>query len=323
MSDVRFKKEALTGPHADALDKAFGAKNSFWKFTPGNLLMPSFFEDIAGQILDASVREDDVWLISYPRTGSTWTQEMVWLIGNELDFEQARKTIQQLRAPMIELSTYFAEYTNFIAGYGNSVEIVENWPTPRFIKTHLPVEFLPTQMHKVKPKIIYVARHPKDLCVSYYHHCQLMHHMDIGFEEFAELFINDTVPLGAVFDHYLGYWAMRDDPNVLFIMYEDLKKDTGAGIRRIAEFMEKSLSDDEVDKLEDFLSVENMRKNPGCNMAPILDSLMGENYLEKTGKSFIRKGKVGDWKTHMSPDLSRRFDEWIRRKTEGTGLSFD
>lgn len=34
--------------------------------------------------------------------GSTWLQEMVWLIANDLDFDKAKGTIQQLRAPMIE-----------------------------------------------------------------------------------------------------------------------------------------------------------------------------------------------------------------------------
>lgn len=34
--------------------------------------------------------------------GSTWVQEMVWLIANNLDFERASTTIQQIRAPLIE-----------------------------------------------------------------------------------------------------------------------------------------------------------------------------------------------------------------------------
>lgn len=36
---------------------------------------------------------------------------------------------------------------------GDSVSLVEQLPSPRFIKTHLPLELLPTQIHTVKPKV--------------------------------------------------------------------------------------------------------------------------------------------------------------------------
>lgn len=39
--------------------------------------------------------------------------------------------------------------------------------------------------------------------------------------------------------------------------------------------------------------------------------------------SFLRKGEVGDWKTHFSEELSRAFDEKFMEKLNGTGLHFD
>lgn len=44
--------------------------------------------------------------------GSTWVQEMVWLIGNNFDFESASNTIQQIRAPSIEY--VFNSFKNII-----------------------------------------------------------------------------------------------------------------------------------------------------------------------------------------------------------------
>lgn len=52
------------------------------------------------------VRDDDVWIISYPKTGTTWMCEMVWLLNNKLDFELARKIHQNDRVPFIELVYY-------------------------------------------------------------------------------------------------------------------------------------------------------------------------------------------------------------------------
>ena len=39
--------------------------------------------------------------------GSTWAQEMIWLLGNNLDFEGA-KQIQQIRSPLLELTAIFS-----------------------------------------------------------------------------------------------------------------------------------------------------------------------------------------------------------------------
>lgn len=147
--------------------------------------------------------------------------------------------------------------------------------------------------------------------------------MNCTFEEFCDLLLHDMVPLGSVWKHYLTYWAKRDEPNFLFLKYEDLKKDTPAAIRQIANFMEKSLTDEQVDSICEFLSFDNMKKNPGVNLASILDKYVETNDLKKNGNSFIRKGQVGDWKNFMTPELSKQFDDWIETNTKGTGLSFN
>lgn len=59
----------LTGPHADKLDEIFGIKNSFYEFSPGRCVMPPYFQTVGEEVLNATVREDDVWLVSFPRTG--------------------------------------------------------------------------------------------------------------------------------------------------------------------------------------------------------------------------------------------------------------
>lgn len=105
----------------NSIDECFGAKNCLLQYGVGKCLLPPYYEAIAQDILDAEVRKDDVWVLSYPKTGisvfdnallfflyiifvigSTWLQEMVWLIGNNLDFTTAENTLQQIRAPLIE-----------------------------------------------------------------------------------------------------------------------------------------------------------------------------------------------------------------------------
>lgn len=122
---------------------------------------------------------------------------------------------------------------------------------------------------------------------------------------------------------HLGFWNKRHDPNMLIIKFEDMKKDLPAMVRRTADFLGKTLSEEQVDKLCDHLSFQNMKSNRAVNLDAILERSFGKSFLEQTNLRFIRKGEVGDWKNYMSDDLSRRFDQWAEQNMKGTGLSFD
>ncbi|CAG9759670.1 unnamed protein product [Ceutorhynchus assimilis] len=321
----------------------------------GKCLLPPYFDNFHQKILDASVREDDIWLVSFPRTGSTWCQEMIWLIRNNLDFETAQTTIQQLRAPLIESSIVLFEYIDSIpikddmtiprfsrmnlpldllpsplqkeksklaSLFTDSVSFVEDLPSPRCVKSHLPLELLPEEILKKKPKMIYTMRNPKDLCISYYFHCQMIHKIYVEFDIFCDWFLNGLLPIGSIFDHYFSFWNKRDDLNILIINYEDMKIDTKETVKRIASFMERSLSDEDVDNICEFLSFQNMRDNKACNLQILVDNRQGNDFYNKSGIHFIRKGIVGDYINYMSPEMIEKFDKWIEKNTRGTDLKF-
>lgn len=46
------------------------------------------FKAYAETIKNFSVRKDDVWVVSFPKTGTTLTAEMVTLLLSDLDYEQ-------------------------------------------------------------------------------------------------------------------------------------------------------------------------------------------------------------------------------------------
>jgi hypothetical protein len=56
----------------------------------------------AKKIKNFEVFDDDVWVISFPKCGTTWTQEMVWLLNNDLDYETALSVGHERRFPFIE-----------------------------------------------------------------------------------------------------------------------------------------------------------------------------------------------------------------------------
>ena len=48
------------------------------------------------------------------------------------------------------------------------LEQIKSLPSPRFLSTHIPYQYLPLQLKNGTGKIIYVQRNPKDLYVSGY-----------------------------------------------------------------------------------------------------------------------------------------------------------
>lgn len=67
-----------------------------------SITMPRAYEQFIESIWNIDVYEDDTWVITYPKCGTTWTQEAVWQICNGVDIEGKGKTPLQQRFPFIE-----------------------------------------------------------------------------------------------------------------------------------------------------------------------------------------------------------------------------
>lgn len=75
----------------------------------------------------------------------------------------------------------------------NSFDLVENLPRPRFVKSHLHYSLLPEGLkNENSPKMIYVARNPKDACTSFYHHSCLLDGYKGNMEDFVDAFTSEN-----------------------------------------------------------------------------------------------------------------------------------
>jgi Sulfotransferase domain len=118
------------------------------------------------------------------------------------------------------LSRITGVLTNFP---GDSIDKIEQLQRPRHIKSHLTKSLLPDQLWTTKPKIVYVARNPKDVVISFFHHYRNI----VGYrgtkEDFIEAFLNDSIIYSPFFEHILDFWKVRHENYVLFLTYEDMK----------------------------------------------------------------------------------------------------
>nr|CAH0099007.1 unnamed protein product [Daphnia galeata] len=288
------------------------------KSQPGGFLLTNGYARHAKEISRFQPRSDDVWVVTYPKCGTTWTQELVWMILNNCD-PIGSKAPLLIRSPflefpyMIPVNTVPQDHTMML-----TLDKVEKMPSPRVIKSHLPFYLLNPKLLDTC-KVVYIARNPKDVIVSYFYHHKLIefHNFTGDVEKFAQYFMDDELLFSPFFPHIIDAWNKRHNPNMLFLFYEDLKKDLLGEIRKVATFLGKSLSEEQLTGLREHLKFDKFSKNESVNME-MVRKLGGIN----PDGHFIRKGKTGDWKNHFGPELNQRIDEWIEKNLSGTDLKF-
>lgn len=272
-------------------------------------MLPIFVEKIIDEVENFETDESDVWVVSFPRSGTTLTQEMVDLVNSEGNF---------IRTQLYSLEDRFP-YFEYV--YPGIKDIKEKKP-PRLIKSHLPLRLLPRSVREGKAKIIYIARNPKDTCVSYFHFVQLLKPMfrfNGNFDDFFDRFIHDKVPYGPWWRHVKEFWEIKDSPNVLFLYYEDIVEDLAGTVVTIAEFLGKKLHPMEINLIADHCSFDNMKKNHRVNYSWWKEL----GIADKSGQDFIRKGKVGDWRDVFDEKKNLRVETMKHLKLNETGIKFN
>ncbi|XP_046737700.1 luciferin sulfotransferase-like [Diprion similis] len=322
--------ELFSGELLDLMRKVYNDPNISDMVKFDGVTMPEQYEKLADAVENFQVRDDDIWVCSFPKTGTTWTQEMVWCIANNLDYGRGRVPLKD-RFPNLEVSVH-ADFPEIVASNPDiqipeavvdSIKYIANSPSPRFIMTHLPFNLLPRQLRtgEKKPKIVYVVRNAKDTCISSYHYLRTLEDLQGSFEDWCNLFLQDAVMYGPFWKHVLGYWEKRTEGNLLFLKYEDMKQDLPGVIKKTATFLGKNFTTDQLLSLTEHLSFENMRANPATNNEDLIRRIKKVTRSTVDGK-FMRCGEMNQWKFEMSPDIIERFDRWTRENLKGTGLYF-
>lgn len=66
------------------------------------VMIQKYMDLFAERVKNMEVYEDDVWVVTFPKCGTTWTQEMVWLVNNNLNYEKALELNLNDRFPFLE-----------------------------------------------------------------------------------------------------------------------------------------------------------------------------------------------------------------------------
>jgi sulfotransferase family protein len=221
-----------------------------------------------------AVLPDDVFLVSYPKSGNTWCR---FLIAN-LAYPQRNPdwgNIDQLiPGPEVATKRFF-----------------QRMQRPRIIHSHDPFD----PRYK---QVIYIVRDPRDVALSQYHHHQKRKLIDESypFDKFLPRFLaGETNEHGSWKQNVAGWLAARyGDPRFLLLRYEDMIACPQSELGRVAEFLGVAATPQDLARSVEQSSPERMRQLEKINA--------DKNALTKGTRQdlpFVRTAKFGNWKSEM------------------------
>ncbi|KAJ8022127.1 Sulfotransferase 1C2 [Holothuria leucospilota] len=312
---VQFRSRGISARETGVPEIPDHIKNFVFICDDGSVLPLTTPARFLPDIRQMEIRPSDVFVVSWPKSGTTWMQYIVSQIALGRDFADQNnlwKTHIFLEAP---------RHPNKLDESEGMYKIAEKLPSPRFLKSHLKLNLLPVRLLDSQAKIIYVARNPKDTAVSYFNYCRMNSLLPPykDWTEFFEYFLKGLLPYGDWFEHLLPWWEMRNEPNILFMKYEDMIKYPERTVRHVSKFLNKTLSEETLQDISKRSSFDVMKKSPTANP----DLMNIPIFYERDPVLFMRKGVIGDWKNYFTITQNERFDELYRRKMEGSYLDFD
>ncbi|XP_003803548.1 bile salt sulfotransferase-like [Otolemur garnettii] len=242
------------------------------------------------------IKDEDVLIITFPKSGTNWLIEILCLIHSKGDTKWVQSVPNWERSPWIEAENGFA--------------IATKKEGPRLLTSHLPIHLFPKSFSSSKAKVIYLIRNPKDVIVSGYFFWNSVNlaKKPKSVEQYLEWFMEGTVPYGSWFDHVRGWMSMRERENFLLLSYEELKQDTEGNIEKICQFLGKKVEPEELSLILKNSSFQAMKENKMSNF-----SMMKSHYLVHKNP-LMRKGVTGDWKNHFTVAQAEAFDKLFQEK---------
>jgi hypothetical protein len=234
---------------------------------------------------------DDVFLVSFPKSGNTWAR---FLVGN-LIFPDRPVTFANIHVSVPDpLNTSTRDF--------------DQMPRPRIIKSH---ECFDPRY----PRVIYIVRDPRDVVVSEYHYHRKVRLIadELPMETFVERFMaGETDPHGwwahgSWGQNVLTWLNTREgDARFLMLRYEDMKADACRELRKIARFLGLNTTAAHITQAVERSSVARMRKLEQAQPEECDRNLLGTE--SRKDLMFVRAAVTGGWRQDLPTPMVEKIE---------------
>ena len=252
--------------------------------------------------LALKLRPTDVVITPFSKSGTTWTQQIVHTLRTrgDMDFDDISRVV-----PWIE--------TSFSLGLDLDAEQRAN---PRAFKSHLSEDLVPKG-----GRYINIVRNFGDAAVSFYKFNEgwFLEPGSVPIDEFVEA---QMMREDSYFKHLLSWWPRRNEPDVLFLAYELMQRNSSETVQRIAEFIGIDLDEDLLALTLEHSSLPFMLTHKDRFDDALMRKKSEEVSNLPTGSDSakVREGKIGS-RTALSKKTLTRIDEtWEKEITPVLGF---